>query len=369
MSRVVISCYEHEDNPYCAYPMAAIVRGIARSLSSRHEVVVISGSFPGCRAEGAEPFRQIFLSTSAATPQIQKLLFPVMLVGAVRRMKYDLWIESTSGITGINVIPHVTSKPVIALLHPRICQAEPLRGLLSLGVTKKNVMAGYRQIITLSNCQDDLVTERWRGAGRVIVPPATSPPRSPPDPGEGGHILFLGDIHVSHNGLDLLLAAVAAANPRLPVLIAGAGRPAEERKLTRLLEQARGPAARIGSVPGPGRQALLRECAFVVLPSRCPSSDLPLLEAMAWGKPVVHFDLPELDWTTGESAIRVPAFDVHSLAIAIDDLATDVPRRMIMGNAARKVAEQYSWEHIGKRYQSIVDDCMHRPARPVAEGH
>ena len=371
MSRIVISCYDHEDNPYCAGPKAAVVREVARSLSREHEVVVISGSFPGCREEDTEPFQRIFLPTNVAAPQIGKLLFPVMLAGAARRVKHDLWIETISEIPAIRLIPRLTPHPVLALLHPRVAGAETRRHLIASNFAKRDGPIGYRQIITLSNSQADLVIQRRRSTGSVVIPPGIRLPDYVPAPGEGSHILFLGDIHVSHNGLDLLLAAVAAAKRSLPVLIAGAGRPTEERELSRLLDQTSGPIARIGSVPGPVRRALLRDCAFVVLPFRCPKSDLPVLEAMAWGKPVIHFDLPQLDWTAPEATIRVPAFDVNALATAIHGLATDGPRRVIMGQAARKVAEQYSWEQIGVRYLSIVDDCMGRPpcSAGLAERH
>lgn len=308
MSRVVISCYEHEDNPRCGGSGAVVVREIARCLSRKHEVVVVSGSFPDCRREPAEPFQRIYLPTGWAPPQAGRLLFRLLLARAARQITHDMWIESFTPPFSSSFVPLVTTQPVIAV-SPRVV---------------------------------DL-------------------PDEPPPPGAGQYILFLGRIDVDQKGLDLLLAAIAQAEPGLPVLVAGAGCPAEERKLFRLLEQTRGPVARIGHVSGPAKEALLRDCAFLVLPSRYETFGRSALEAMAWGKPVVHFALPQLRWMGSEAAIGVPAFDVGSLAAAIRGLATDDIQRASMGRAARKTAQRYSWAEIGERYLDIVDVCLSRP--------
>jgi phosphatidylinositol alpha-mannosyltransferase len=136
-----------------------------------------------------------------------------------------------------------------------------------------------------------------------------------PAPGEGGYVLFLGRVEVYRAGLDLLLAAVDLAPPPLPVIVAGTGRRAERRKLVRLLGQTSGPA--------PARSILLRQCAFLVDPARSGGTGGSVLEAMAWGKPVIRFDLPGARRPGNEAAIRVPAADVRALAVAITALSTD----------------------------------------------
>lgn len=88
MSRGVISYYSHEENLCCAGEEAVVVREIARSLSRKHEVVVISSFFPGCYRERPEPFQRIFLPTNRVGP----------LAGIVRRIRHDLWIESMPSV-------------------------------------------------------------------------------------------------------------------------------------------------------------------------------------------------------------------------------------------------------------------------------
>jgi phosphatidylinositol alpha-mannosyltransferase len=158
-----------------------------------------------------------------------------------------------------------------------------------------------------------------------------------PAPGEGRYVLFLGRVDVYRSGLDLLLAAVDLAPPPLPVILAGTGRRAERRKLVRLLGRTSGPVAWVGDVAAPARGVLLRECAFLVDPARSGGAGRPVLEAMAWGKPVIRFDLPGARWARwpgNEAVIRVPAADVSALAVAITTLSTDDALRARMGHAA-----------------------------------
>lgn len=363
MSRVVISCYDHEDNPHYRGG-GAVVREIARCLSRKHEVVVVSGSFPGCRRERPEPFQRMYLPTGWAGPRGGKLLFHLLLARAARRITHDLWIESFTPPFSTSFIPLVTTQPVIPLVQMLTAEDMTRRYKIPFGFVKRQGLAPCQRFIVLNEADRDLVTRGRRDVSGTVIPNGVDLPDEPPPPGQGQYILFLGRIDVDQKGLDLLLAAIAVAKPGLPVLVAGAGRPTEERKLVRLLQQTCGPVARVGHVSGPAKEALLRDCAFLVLPSRHETFGLSALEAMAWGKPVVHFDLPRLRWMGSEAAIGVPAFDVDSLAAAIRRLATDDVQRASMGRAARKTAERYSWAAIGERYLDIVDAWLSRPEVP-----
>jgi glycosyltransferase involved in cell wall biosynthesis len=177
-----------------------------------------------------------------------------------------------------------------------------------------------------------------RGPGPSIIagPARGVVSENSPAPGEGRYVLFLGRVDVYRAGLDLLLAAVDLVPPPLPVILAGTGRRAERRKLVRLLGRTSGPVAWVGDVAAPARGVLLRQCAFLVEPTRSGPTGRSVLEAMACGKPVVRFDLPGARWPGDEAAIRVPAADVTALAVAITTLSTDDALRARMGHAAAR---------------------------------
>jgi len=95
---------------------------------------------------------------------------------------------------------------------------------------------------------------------------------------------------------------------------------------------------------------ILRRMHIVAHPSLTDSRPMAVLEAMAWGRPVVASrvgGLPELieDGVTGR---LVPAGDAEQLAEALAGLARDPAARQAMGRAARQrfVAGGYTTERM-----------------------
>lgn len=363
MSTVVISCYGHENSLYCPGSAIAAARDIALSLSSVHEVVLISGSLPGCHGEHADPFRRICLPVGRLPAWAGRPGFDFLLAREARRIRHDLWIESLSpGHSG--VIPSVTSQPVVGLLHTLRAGETTLALASPVGYRRRQGLTRYERVVVLNEADRDLVIRRWPGTNCTVIPHGVRLPDKLPTFGEGTHVLFLGRIEVARKGLDLLLSAISEDQALLPVLLAGKGRRAEETTLARILRQARAPVAWVGQVSDPGRQALLRACALLVLPSRQQNFGRSALEAMAWGKPVVCFDLPELRWMGCGAAMSIPAFDVGRLGAAIRELTADEAKRASMGRAARTVAERYSWADISERYLDIVRQSLIQDRSP-----
>ncbi len=155
-------------------------------------------------------------------------------------------------------------------------------------------------------------------------------------------------------GLDLLLAAMAAARPGMPLTIAGSGTKHEDEKLRRLVECTGVPVRMVGRVGGRRKDELLRTSAMVVVPSRYETFCLSALEGMAYGKPVVCFDLPQLSWIAEDCAVRVEPFDVDGLGAARCDLAGDPERRAEIGRQARALSARHDWSAVADRYRTVA---------------
>jgi glycosyltransferase involved in cell wall biosynthesis len=149
----------------------------------------------------------------------------------------------------------------------------------------------------------------------------------------------------------------------MPLLIAGAGVPREERKLSRLISGVGGNVRWIGHVAGQAKQELLDRSAFVIVPSRHETFGLVALEAMSRGKPVVHFDLPTLGWMDGDVSVR--PYDVGALATEIRDLAGDEAMRRKLGRTAYATAQRYSSDETGDRYLDVVRELLGAPTAGV----
>lgn len=143
--------------------------------------------------------------------------------------------------------------------------------------------------------------------------------------------------HVAQKGFDLLLQAwvtVSRALPEARLWVVGDGplRGEHERLAATL-----GVAASVSwRGPTPQIEALYREAAVFVLPSRYEGMPLALLEAQALGVPAVAFDCPTgpAEILTPETGRLVPAGDVAALAAALVELLSSPALRAQMGRAA-----------------------------------
>lgn len=89
------------------------------------------------------------------------------------------------------------------------------------------------------------------------------------------------------------------------------------------------------------------------------------IEYMAFGLPVVAFDLKETRVSAGRAATYVADGDVGGFAKAIVALLDDPERRAQMGRIGReRVVRELAWEHQAPRYVSVYDELLHR--KPAA---
>jgi phosphatidyl-myo-inositol alpha-mannosyltransferase len=87
------------------------------------------------------------------------------------------------------------------------------------------------------------------------------------------------------------------------------------------------------------------------------SFGMVLTRAMACALPVVASDIEGYrDVMTPTTAVSFPAGDERALADAVAGLLDDEPRRVAMGEAARRHAiDNYSWDDIARRLTAIYD--------------
>jgi len=91
------------------------------------------------------------------------------------------------------------------------------------------------------------------------------------------------------------------------------------------------------------------------------------LEYMAFGVPLVAFDLKETRVSADGSASYVPSGDVAAYAQAIVELLEDDSRREAMGRAGRlRIEEELGWPHQRDAYVGVYDGLVGR-TRAVAQ--
>lgn len=356
---VVISIYDDAENPYYAGGGPAVVRRIAGALAEHYRVTVITaGRRPGRRS--IDGIRYLYLPVLAAGPRGSQLLWAMLLPFAALVVPHALWLESFTPPLSSNLVPWFTRRPVVGLaqsLSARVMATRYRADLLPW--LERFLLRGYRDIIVL-NEHDAKAVHRAapRTRVRVIANQVDPPGGTPTDAGTGTYAVYLGRIDLTLKGLDLLLAAYRQHPQGLaPLVIAGSGTPAQERLLTRLIADCRAPVRWVGRVDADGREELLAGSGFAVVPSRAESFSLSALEALSWGRPVVHFDLPQLSWIPDGCHASVRCFDVPALARAIAGYSGDPARRCVEGARALRFAERFHRQEQGG-YLDLVRDRL-----------
>jgi glycosyltransferase involved in cell wall biosynthesis len=86
------------------------------------------------------------------------------------------------------------------------------------------------------------------------------------------------------------------------------------------------------------------------------------MEYMAFGLPVVAFDLKETRVSAGDAGLYVPTNDPQLYAKAIVELLDDEPRRRAMGRLARqRVERELAWRHQRGAYVAVYDRLVGAP--------
>jgi glycosyltransferase involved in cell wall biosynthesis len=85
-----------------------------------------------------------------------------------------------------------------------------------------------------------------------------------------------------------------------------------------------------------------------------------IIEYMAFGRPIVAFDLIEHRRSAESAAIYVKGNDDVAMARAIRELLLDVERRLVMSKFARaRFRERLAWENSEKRLIAIYQHLLY----------
>lgn len=153
------------------------------------------------------------------------------------------------------------------------------------------------------------------------------------------NVLFLGIVGERKGSYDLLQAFAQAVRrePRLHLSIGGNGEIEKAEAFARDLDLGCH-VSFLGWVDGNEKQRLLGETDVFVLPSYNEGLPVSVLEAMAWGIPVVTTPvggIPELI-AHGVNGFFVPPGDVYALQERLVALAGNAATRVTVGRAARE---------------------------------
>jgi glycosyltransferase involved in cell wall biosynthesis len=119
-----------------------------------------------------------------------------------------------------------------------------------------------------------------------------------------------------------------------------------------------------GRIPDAALMSILSSADVGISPDPLnPLNDLSTMnktmEYMAFGLPVVAFDLRETRVSAGDGAVYATPNDVDDLARLLLELIDDEPRRVAMGAIGRaRVEGELAWNHQAPRYLGVYDELV-----------
>lgn len=119
-----------------------------------------------------------------------------------------------------------------------------------------------------------------------------------------------------------------------------------------------------GRVPDDQVAAILSTADVGISPDpKNPLNDVSTMnktmEYMAFGLPVVAFDLRETRVSAGEAAVYATPNDVGELTQLLVELIDDPARREVMGAAARaRIERELAWPHQAARYATVLEGLI-----------
>lgn len=368
VKHVVLSTFDNPDNRHYGGGGADAIFMLARWLSTQHDVTVVTaGTRNKTLSRDGVRYRQ--LPVSWAGPRAGQLLFHLMLPFAARRIPHDLWMESFTPPFSTSFLPIFSRSSVVGIAQNLSGKEMWGRYRIPFFLIERLGLRSYPYVVVL-NTSDGTTVSKYSPSTMIRVIPnyVELPVIDQALIGRGDHVLFLGRIDIWHKGLDILIEAYARSGLTMPMLIAGNGTPRDERRLRHLLNAAGTDNVQwLGRISGQQKNDILERSAFLVMPSRHETFGVSALEGMAYGKPVIHFELPSLSWMDGD--VNVPAFDVDSLASEMSRLATDEKARRALGRAARSAARHFGPEEMAERYLSLVQEILTPDVASIEDRH
>ncbi|MEF9426227.1 MAG: glycosyltransferase family 4 protein [Candidatus Mariimomonas ferrooxydans] len=333
-------------------------------LRDRHDITLLCKKYPGANDGKIEGLKHIFVGTESKSLTKTLLSYAYNAAFFVKRYgkDFDVIIEEFSPAipTFLNLYK---KRPVVLQIQgytgKKYFEKYNILYSTTLYILERLRPKYYKDIIVVSDITKRKFNFQKKGNIQVIsngVPEELLNIET----GESDYILYLGRIDIHNKGLDILLDACSSfcrLIPEVKFVIAGDGRDREIFRglVHKLPEEARKNIEMTGWVDGERKRSLLRDAIMVVIPSRYETQGIVALEAMAYGKPIVASDIPELSYIVNWGAGK--AFNTGnaiSLAQAMKKLIMS-NRREEMGEKGRERVKDYTWDRIASKYERFLE--------------
>jgi glycosyltransferase involved in cell wall biosynthesis len=340
-------------------------REIYRRLAARHEIRVLTPTFPGStplRVREGVTYERLGRKLGNHGSS-HHLTYLASLPHAVRRFDYDILIEDLMPPCSATWTPWFArrDRPLIASVQWFFAREYTRRLRLPFHWGEQYGIRMYRRFVVLTKSMQQTIEGRHAAADCRLVPNGVAEALFELPPAAGDFMLYLGRLQINSKGLDLLLEAMAKVPQtlRLPLIVAGTGH--EQVEWEQLLDRSgmRPWVQCMGHVGETERNLLLQRCRFLVMPSRTETFGMTIAEANAAAKPVIVFDRAPMNEVAAPTCPRVAPFDADALAAAICTLTQSSDEHIVhLGVTARSWARRFNWNTAAQAQEAFYMEAI-----------
>jgi len=361
--------YDDIGNPWLGGGGALRAREIYRCLADRHEITLVTGRFPGGKAEECKEGLRFLRVGSERGYARSRLGYCRHAVACLRSLEWDIWVNEFSAFAPLRVPARLRRRGILFFQHfvgQHALKKHPLVGSVAWAAEVRALRA-YRRILTVSPSVQEQIRAKLGDRSAVVdcVCNGVDARYFELVPEEAPYLLYFGRTDVHTKGLDVLVQAFARIAPDYPELrlrMGGRGNPRQVERLERLVHQA-GLTSRIemlGSVDEEEKGELLRRALFVCMPSRYEGWGIVAVEAAAAGKAVLGTRISGLRDAVrdGETGILVEPGDAGELVHGMRALLDNPQKRRALGQAGREWARPFDWDRLALAQEEIYLRAM-----------
>lgn len=340
-------------------------------LADEHEITVLTATYPNCvrqKVRAGIQYRRLGVNVPGLglSPHFSYL---ACLPNAVRRIPHDLLIEEFTPPLGFCMLPRWTHSPVISMVQWFFFRDWERRYKLPFEKMMRSLgrRGAYSNFIVQTDRMGDYFRDLLPQSHIWTVPCGITEDAFHVSAGEGDYALFLGRLDINHKGLDYLIDAwreLVCAGVRIPLKIVGAG-PADVWLREQISHYQLGDLIElVGRVEGAAKEVLLRNCRFLVMPSRQETFGLTALEAMAVSRPVLAFDIDHLNEVVRPAWGELAKLgDTGNLARKAAYLWQEPAHAKGLGERGYAHAQSYHWDAIARRQLAIYQEVICKERR------
>lgn len=358
--RILHFIYDHMGNPWVGGGGAARAYEINRRLAPRHEITIVSGKYPGARDYSEGNLRFHFEGTDKNNYVLSTFCYAVKAARCLRAhaAEADVVVEDFSPYNPL--FSFAKRRDAVLQVHQKE-GLHILRKYLFLGLPffllEKYYPRMFKTAVTISEgCRQ----KHGLSDKAAVLPNGFDESYLSVSPEDGRYMLFMGRLEIDQKGLDILIEAAKALDG-VDIRLAGKGK--DEGKLRALLS-APGLKSNVelaGFLSGEAKIDAMRRAMFVLVPSRFEGQAVIVLEAAAFGKPVIVSDIPENMFAVEAGfGVAFKSGSPEDLAEKIKLLSGDSALRGRMGQKAREFAAGFTWEGVAGRYERFLEEAVAR---------